>query len=105
MLRQGSASADAWHALPPVYRCAACHPDLVLCACCVPAVLLRQVEAAVEAKLRGPHSFPLERLLHVFYALFGQHDAEDEQEGGSQSQREGRGDGGGGRGAAELEQV
>ncbi|KAL4853474.1 putative DNA helicase MCM9 [Chlorella vulgaris] len=64
----------------------------------------RQVEAAVEAKLRGPHSFPLERLLHVFYALFGQHDAEDEQEGGSQSQRQGRGDGGGGRGAAELEQ-
>ena len=36
-----------------------------------------QVEAAVEAKLRGPHSFPLERLLHIFYALYAHHDADE----------------------------
>ncbi|KAL4457995.1 hypothetical protein ABPG75_012860 [Micractinium tetrahymenae] len=47
----------------------------------------RQAEAAVEAKLRGPHSFPLERLLHIFWAIFAHHDAEDEEEG-----REGEGD-------------
>ncbi|EFN58433.1 hypothetical protein CHLNCDRAFT_50195 [Chlorella variabilis] len=41
----------------------------------------RQVEAAVEAKLRGPHTFPLERLLHIFYVLYAHHDAEDEEEG------------------------
>lgn len=34
----------------------------------------------MEAKLRGPHSFPLERLLHIFWAVFAHHDAEDEGE-------------------------
>ena len=39
----------------------------------------------MEAKLRGPHSFPLERLLHIFYALYAHHDAEEEeQEGGEE---------------------
>lgn len=28
-----------------------------------------QAEAAAEAKLRGPHSFPLERLLATFWEL------------------------------------
>ena len=40
-----------------------------------------QVEAAVEARLRGPHSFPLERLLHVFYVLYVHHDGEEGEEG------------------------
>lgn len=38
------------------------------------------MEAAVEAKLRGPHAFALERLLHIFYVIFAQHDAEEEEE-------------------------
>lgn len=42
---------------------------------------LAQVEAAVEAKLRGPHSFPLERLFIVFYALYSAHNADDEDPG------------------------
>ena len=49
-----------------------------------------QVEAAVEAKLRGPHSFPLERLLHIFYAIYADHDGEDdddEEEGGQEEVR------------------
>ena len=54
-------------------------------------LLLPQVEAAVEAKLRGPHSFPLERLLHIFYAIYANHDAEEEEaeeeEGGEAAQR------------------
>ena len=29
----------------------------------------RQVEAVTEAKMRGPHSFPLERLLRICWAL------------------------------------
>ena len=52
-----------------------------------------QVEAALEAKLRGPHAFALERLLHIFYVIFAQHDAEEE----------GEGEGGGGGGGAALE--
>ena len=36
----------------------------------------------MEAKLRGPHSFPLERLLHIFFAIYADHDADDEDEGG-----------------------
>ena len=39
-----------------------------------------QVEAAVEAKLRGPHAFPLERLLQIFFAIYADHDADDEDE-------------------------
>jgi hypothetical protein len=35
----------------------------------------------VEAKLRGPHPFPLERLLHVFYALYAAHNAGEEDQG------------------------
>lgn len=39
------------------------------------------MEAAVEAKLRGPHAFPLERLLQIFFAIYADHDADDEDEG------------------------
>lgn len=46
----------------------------------------RQVEAAVDAKLRGPHSFPLERLLHIFYAIYAHSDAEDEEEEGDEEE-------------------
>lgn len=45
-----------------------------------PQAMDRQAEAALEARLRGPHSFPLERLLHIFWAVFAHHDAEDEGE-------------------------
>ena len=38
-----------------------------------------QVEAAREARLRAPHSFPLERLLAVFYCLSAAVDGEDEE--------------------------
>ncbi len=44
----------------------------------------------MEAKLRGPHSFPLERLLHIFYAIYADHDGEDdddEEEGGQEEVR------------------
>lgn len=44
---------------------------------CLPAWCL-QAEAALEAKLRGPHTFPLERLLHIFFAIYPQ---EEEEEG------------------------
>ncbi|KAH7618813.1 putative Origin recognition complex subunit 5 [Nannochloris sp. 'desiccata'] len=37
----------------------------------------RQTEAATENLLKGPHSFPLERLLHIFYCIYDQHCAED----------------------------
>jgi origin recognition complex subunit 5 len=37
----------------------------------------RQTEAATENMLKGPHSFPLERLLHIFYCIYDQHCAED----------------------------
>lgn len=32
-----------------------------------------QAEAALDAKLRGPHAFSLERLLHIFFFLFSMH--------------------------------
>ncbi|PRW18369.1 origin recognition complex subunit 5-like [Chlorella sorokiniana] len=48
----------------------------------------RQVEAAVEAKLRGPHAFPLERLLQIFHAIYADHDADDEEEEGGQDLEE-----------------
>ena len=42
----------------------------------------RLTEAAIEATLRGPHAFPLERLLHIFYCLYEQHGLhEDETQG------------------------
>lgn len=41
----------------------------------------RQAEAAVEARLRGPHTFPLERLLHIFWAIFAHHEGDEEGEG------------------------
>lgn len=33
-----------------------------------------QVEAGTEALLKGPHAFPLERMLHIFYALYSAHE-------------------------------
>lgn len=32
------------------------------------------MEAGTEALLKGPHAFPLERLLHIFYALYAAHE-------------------------------
>ncbi len=55
----------------------------------------RAAEAALEARLRGPHSFPLERLLHIFYALY-QQQGEDEEE-----EEKGHGQGGA-RGAEQV---
>jgi len=37
----------------------------------------RQTEAATVNMLKGPHSFPLERLLHIFYCIYDQHCAEN----------------------------
>jgi origin recognition complex subunit 5 len=45
----------------------------------------RQTEAATENMLKGPHSFPLERLLHIFYCIYDQHCAEDTIENGSEA--------------------
>ncbi len=42
----------------------------------------RQTEAATENMLKGPHSFPLERLLHIFYCIYDQHCVEDEVDDG-----------------------
>jgi len=39
----------------------------------------RQAEAAVEASLKGPHSFPLERILHIFYCIYEQHGPEEDE--------------------------
>jgi origin recognition complex subunit 5 len=38
----------------------------------------RQTEAATENMLKGPHAFPLERLLHIFYCIYDQHCVEDD---------------------------
>eukprot|EP00887_Chlorella_sp_A99_P001473 scaffold8.g1473.t1 len=46
----------------------------------------RQVEAELEAKLRGPHSFPLERLLQIFFALYGK-EGEEEGDGRREARR------------------
>jgi origin recognition complex subunit 5 len=37
----------------------------------------RQSEAATLNMLKGPHSFPLERLLHIFYCIYDQHCVEN----------------------------
>ena len=51
----------------------------------------RQTEAAVEAVLRGPHSFPLERLLHIFYCIYAHHGmADGEYEEESEAREESR---------------
>lgn len=42
----------------------------------------RQAEAALEATLKGPHSFPLERLLHIFYCIYEQHGPENDGDEG-----------------------
>lgn len=42
----------------------------------------RQTENAAEAALRGPHSFPLERLLQIFYCLYDQHGPHEERNEG-----------------------
>lgn len=42
----------------------------------------RMTEGALEAGLRGPHAFPLERLLHIFYCIYAQRDAEEEEGAG-----------------------
>lgn len=41
----------------------------------------KMTEAAIEAALRGPHSFALERLLHIFYCIYEQHGPSDPGEG------------------------
>jgi origin recognition complex subunit 5 len=56
----------------------------------------RAAEAAAEAGLRGPHAFPMERLLHFFYAMY----AAAEGEGG-----EGEGERAGARGWADEAQA
>ena len=38
----------------------------------------RAAESALEAELRGPHSFPLERLLHIFYNIYNENDEDSE---------------------------
>ena len=60
------------------------------------------MEAALEAKLRGPHSFPLERLLHIFYVIFAHHDAEEEKAQEEEEPEEG-GSAGGGTSEAQRE--
>ncbi|CAK0734650.1 hypothetical protein CVIRNUC_000462 [Coccomyxa viridis] len=45
----------------------------------------RQAEAAAEAKLRGPHAFPLERMLATFWEL---RSAQDEEPAGAAEQRD-----------------
>jgi hypothetical protein len=37
-------------------------------------------EYAVEAGMRGPHAFPLERLLHIFYCVYAQREDEEAEE-------------------------
>ena len=44
-----------------------------------------QAEAAAEAKLRGPHAFPLERMLATFWEL---RNAQDEEPAGAAEQRD-----------------
>lgn len=46
----------------------------------------RAAEASLEARLRGPHSFPLERLLHIFYVLYPQHAADGEGGAGGEDE-------------------
>lgn len=51
----------------------------------------RLTEAAAEAVLRGPHSFPLERLLHIFYCMYGHHGmGDDDYEEESEEREESR---------------
>ena len=61
----------------------------------------RAAEAALEARLRGPHSFTLERLLHIFYALYQQQDEDEGPGEDGEEEREGRGHGGA-RGAEQV---
>ena len=48
-------------------------------------VLTLQAEAAAEAKLRGPHAFPLERMLATFWEL---RSAQDEEPAGVAEQQD-----------------
>ena len=50
-----------------------------------PCCFIMQAEAAAEAKLRGPHAFPLERLLATFWEL---RSAQDEEPPGTAEQRD-----------------
>ena len=50
----------------------------------------RAAEAEAEARLRGPHTFSLERLLHIFYVLCQREGAEEEEEGEEGEAAEGR---------------
>ena len=43
----------------------------------------RQAEAAQMSVFQGPHSFPLERLLHIFYCIYEQHGPERVETSGS----------------------
>lgn len=49
------------------------------------AAMYMQAEAAAEAKLRGPHAFPLERMLATFWEL---RSAQDEEPAGAAEQRD-----------------
>jgi origin recognition complex subunit 5 len=57
----------------------------------------RAAEAALEAQLRGPHSFYLERLLHIFFCMYAQRDEDEErvvehqENGGSAGMRTAKG--------------
>lgn len=42
----------------------------------------RATEAALDAQLSGPHSFPLERLLHIFYSIYQDGDDDYDVDGG-----------------------
>lgn len=71
------------HPKPTLSPCAhhlspAHHISLITIPCCPPAchyvasrhlVVVHQAEAAKEAQLKGPHSFTLQRLLHIYKML------------------------------------
>jgi origin recognition complex subunit 5 len=58
----------------------------------------RATEAALEAQLRGPHSFPLERLLHMFYCIYQDGDDDFDDDVGNDDEMGNGGGGGGGGG-------